>query len=171
MKCFPQESHTSDDPGENNDDEGKETLEPYEIPVPDSDGEDSLVAFGDDLQPCDVSTGVWEVELCESNWVDIQNENEISSEQLHVFFAEHVMLASTARKQKVEVRYRDLGPEEKKLFDAAKAKEIKAWIDHGTVQKVSRGTLRPDQIMRCRWILTWKAPEVGVVNAGQKQGW
>ena len=47
------------------------------------------------------------------------------------------------------------------MFDAAKAKEIKAWIDHGTVQKVSRGTLRPDQIMRCRWILTWKAPEVG----------
>ncbi|CAL1155944.1 unnamed protein product, partial [Cladocopium goreaui] len=43
----------------------------------------------------------------------------------------------------------------------AKNKEIDAWVKHETVKKVARGTLRDDQIMRCRWILTWKPPAPG----------
>eukprot|EP00435_Cladocopium_sp_Y103_P042043 s45_g11.t1 len=64
-------------------------------------------------------------------------------------------------KQKIEVQYRSLEPHEQKLFDAAKDKEVKAWIDHKTVQRVAKGTLTPEQVMRCRWILSWKAPEAG----------
>lgn len=161
-EMFPPESLTSGDPDERKDggETGERDLEPHEIPVPDE--EDGLFAFGDDLEPPSTKPGVWEINFGESHWNDNQSNNsEVSSEQIHVFFAEQVMIASTARKQKVEVKYRDLGSDEQRLFDAAKDKEIKAWIDHGTVQKVTRGTLRSDQIMRCRWILTWKAPEVG----------
>ena len=112
-------------------------------------------------------TGVWEIELCESHWATMNQATvEVSSEQLHVFFAEHAMIASTARKQKVEVKYRDLAPEDQKLFDAPK--EINAWIDYGTIQKVTQGTLRSNQTMRCRWILSWKAPEVGGVGRRAK---
>ena len=75
----------------------------------------------------------------------------------------HVLqnMASTARKQKVEVQYRSLSEADRELFDAAKQKEIKAWIDHGTIIRVAKGTLKRDQITQRRWILTWKGPEAG----------
>ena len=144
-------------------------LEPHEIPVPeDDDDEEGLCAFGDDVE-ISPHSGIWEIELCESQWNNVKcSDVEPSSTQLHVLFAEQILVASTARKQKVEVKYRDLSVADQELFDTAKSKEIKAWIDHGTVQKVARGSLRSDQIMRCRWILTWKAPEVGGVGRRAK---
>ena len=39
---------------------------------------------------------------------------------------------------------------------AAKDKEIKAWLHHRTVQKVSKGRIPEHAVMRCRWLLTWK---------------
>ena len=140
-------------------------VEPHEVPIPLSD-DDELFAFGDDVKPLQSENGVWEISLAEC-----EHEFESLAEQDHsaqVFFLEQVFVASTARKQKVEVQYRDLNPQDQQLFDAAKQKEIKAWIDHGTVQKVAKGTLQPDQIMRCRWILSWKAPEVGGVERRAK---
>ena len=144
-----------------------ENVEPHEVPVPDwgSADEDGLCAFGDDLIEPEHDAGVWEIKLATESFNacdDIPHEND--HDPIHTLFAEHVLIASNARKQKVEVQYRHLSSEDQKLFDAAKQKEIKAWIDHGTVQKVTRGTLKPEQIMRCRWILTWKAPEVGGVE-------
>ena len=68
---------------------------------------------------------------------------------------EWARLATGARKERVEVQWKSLNGAEQKLFQAAKDK---AWVDHGTVTKVAKGTLRDDQIMRCRWILTWKPP-------------
>ena len=142
-----------------------EKLEPHEIPVPDSDDGDSFPCFGDDVEFPQNDSGVWEINLCE---YDQSLSPEKEEEMVHVFLAEQVLLASTARKQKVEVQYRSLSDEDKKLFDAAKQKELKAWIDHKTVQRVANGTLKPDQIMRCRWILSWKAPEVGSVERRAK---
>ena len=147
----------------NDGDDGK--LEPHEIPVPDSDDGDSFLCFGDDVEFPQNNSGVWEINLCEYDQ-SLQPEKE--EELVHVFLAEQVLLASTARKQKVEVQYRSLSVEDQKLFDAAKQKELKAWIDHKTVQRVANGTLKPDQIMRCRWILSWKAPEVGSVERRAK---
>ena len=142
-----------------------EKLEPHEVPVPDSDDGDSLPCFGDDVEFPQNDSGVWEINLCEYDQSLSPGKEE---EMVHVFLAEQVLLASTARKQKVEVQYRSLSDEDKKLFDAAKQKELKAWIDHKTVQRVANGTLKPDQIMRCRWILSWKAPEVGSVERRAK---
>ena len=46
-------------------------------------------------------TGVWEIELCESHWATMSQATvEVSSEQLHVFFAEHVMIAFHGQKAK-----------------------------------------------------------------------
>ena len=41
-------------------------------------------------------------------------------ETIHASFAEHVLVASSARKQKVEVQYQSLNEADKKLFDACK---------------------------------------------------
>ena len=48
---------------------------------------------------------------------------------------QEVFLASMAKKQKVEVKEKDLTPEERKEFLAAKNKEIDSWLATDTVRK------------------------------------
>ena len=60
-----------------------------------------------------------------------------------------VTLATTERKKRVEVRFRDLTRQEREQFIAAKGKEVKG-LDHDTVKKVVGGTLSDQQLMRCR---------------------
>ena len=67
-----------------------------------------------------------------------------------------VMVATDMRKKRVEVSLKELGEEDQLRFAAAKDKEIKAWLHHKTVQKVSKGRIPENAIMRCRWLLTWK---------------
>jgi hypothetical protein len=74
---------------------------------------------------------------------------------------EQVWLTTGEKKKRVEVDYRAQTKGDRALFDAAKAKEVQAWIDHGTVKRVTKGTLSPEQVLRCRWILTWKNPAPG----------
>ena len=72
-----------------------------------------------------------------------------------------MLLATESRKQKVEVQWNTLSSADQEKFQCAKEKEIKAWVSHGTVCRLARGTLRDDQVMRCRWIFTWKSPAPG----------
>ena len=64
-------------------------------------------------------------------------------------------------------KFRGLSREEQRdlgmmfLFDEAKRKEVQASVDHGAVKKLTKGTLNPEQIMRPRWIVTWKNPLPG----------
>ena len=81
---------------------------------------------------------------------------------------EDVFLATADRKQRIEVNYRNLSNSERQLFDVAKGKEVSAWLEHGTVKRLTKGTLSPDQIMRCRWILTWKDPLPGTTEKRAK---
>ena len=125
------------------------------VPVPDSD--DGLCVFGDDLEVCEDGCGVWELNL-----VDHDMETPVADllcQNPQVF--EDVFIATGDRKKRVEVDYRRLGPSDQKLFDVAKQKEVKAWLDHGTVKRLAKGTLHPEQVMRCRWLLTWKDPLPG----------
>ena len=72
---------------------------------------------------------------------------------------QYVMIAKEERKKRVEVNLCDVNPAEREMFAQAKAKEVKAWVDHRTVRKVAQGTLDDSQLLRCRRILTWKSPE------------
>ena len=47
-------------------------------------------------------------------------------------------LASTAKRQKIEVKTKDLTPEEAKLFAKAKDKELDSWLATDTVRKILR---------------------------------
>ena len=168
----PEQEEFPNDVTPNDGSETNPEMEPCDVPVPHGDSgelgemseDDLLFAFGDDCPETENNSGVWEIELAtvtDHDEVDILFSEDTTDLSAHVHLLEHVFLASNARKQKIEVQYRSLSERDQKLFDAAKDKEVKAWIDHGTVQKVAKGTLSPDQIMRCRWILTWKAPEPG----------
>lgn len=49
-----------------------------------------------------------------------------------------------------------LTSQEKAQFDKAKEAEIQNWLNTGTVSKILREKIPHEQILRCRWILTWK---------------
>eukprot|EP00439_Symbiodinium_sp_Y106_P003663 s9931_g1.t1 len=128
------------------------TPEAASVPVPDDDDDDLL--FGDTVcffaHPAQGQA--WEILLHET---EVPCHSLPSAEQA----LQYVLLASTERKKRVEVRLKDLNHEEAELFHKAKAKEIGAWLDHKTVRRVTGGTLDDSQLLRCRWILTWKPPD------------
>ena len=49
-----------------------------------------------------------------------------------------IMLATSAKKQRTEVRLTELTTEERKLFDDAKNAEVQNWLQTGTITKVLR---------------------------------
>eukprot|EP00435_Cladocopium_sp_Y103_P038988 s374_g10.t1 len=119
--------------------------------LPDDSG-DGLFCFVDDATNPPSTNGVWEIEINEE--LDIPHEEDLATKE----FAEFILVATAAKKQRVEVRWRDLDDHDKRLFQQAKDKEVKAWIDHGTVKRLAKGSLPANRIMRCRWILSWKPP-------------
>ena len=67
-----------------------------------------------------------------------------------------VLLASTSKKQRSEVKLSTLNPEEQEQFRKAKDKEIANWMSTDAVAKIMRDKLPAENILRCRWICTWK---------------
>ena len=65
------------------------------------------------------------------------------------------------KRARAEVRVRDLSHEELALFDQAKQKELQCWIQTSAIKAILRRSLNPSQILKSRWILTWKPPEPG----------
>ena len=157
---FPEENQTSkmDETEESPEQELSQEPQPFEVPVPEwgSDGSGDDALFGDDICVEPVS-GVWEVLLNDFDW-DTQVAQAFCEEP---GMFEQIWLTTGEKRKRVEVNYRGLSASDRSLFDAAKQKEVKAWLDHGTVKKVTKGSLSPEQVMRCRWILTWKPPAAG----------
>ncbi|CAE7262600.1 RE1 [Symbiodinium natans] len=122
------------------------------IPVPEDDEDDLLFGDSECFFAHPTQSQAWEISLHET---EVPFENLPTPQQALHF----VMLATEARKKRVEVRLRDLNEGERQQFVEAKGKEIRAWLDHRTVRKVAAGTLDDSQLMRCRWLLTWKGPE------------
>ena len=71
------------------------------------------------------------------------------------------LLATISKRAKSEVYLKDLSAQERQLFDQAKDKEIQCWLQTSAIKAVLRRSLNPEQILRSRWILTWKSPEPG----------
>ena len=69
---------------------------------------------------------------------------------------QEAFLASAAKRQKVEVKLRDLSPDELELFKKAKSKEIDSWLSTDTVRRILRNQVPEGQLLRSRWVLTWK---------------
>ena len=57
---------------------------------------------------------------------------------------------------------------ERKLFEEAKTKEVESWLSTETITKVLRNQVPRDQILRCRWILTWKPVGENTTDNNQK---
>ena len=128
-----------------------------DVPIPESE-DDELICeeiglYSEDIEKTVVpeSTGnqVWrcEVILTASDieaWKSEPNPEEMS------------FVVSAAKRQRSEVKLSELSPSEKAEFSKAKSAEIQNWVRTGTISRILRDKLSPDQILRCRWILTWK---------------
>ena len=87
------------------------------------------------------------------------NVEEIESCMKQDLPEQTAFLASAAKKQRSEVKERDLSHEEMRLFQGAKEKEIQSWLSTETVRKIARNQIPEEQILRSRWVLTWKPVE------------
>ena len=123
-------------------------------PVP-NDGDDDLVCDSlicHDVDPClmmEQDDLAWRLEINVTNheieaWKQEENPHDMA------------FVVSAAKKQRSEVRMSTLTPKEKEAFQKAKETEVENWIKTGTISKILREKIPYDQILRCRWILTWK---------------
>ena len=67
-----------------------------------------------------------------------------------------ILLASSSKKQRSEVKLSVLNEDEQEQFRRAKDKEISNWMSTDAVAKILRHQLPAENILRCRWICTWK---------------
>eukprot|EP00435_Cladocopium_sp_Y103_P001047 s2611_g1.t1 len=70
---------------------------------------------------------------------------------------QEAFLASTAKKQRSEVKMHQLTKEEQEMFRKAKLKEVESWLSTDTVRKITRSAIPEAQLLRTRWVLTWKS--------------
>ena len=82
---------------------------------------------------------------------EIQRCSRINSFEDQIAF-----LASAAKKQRAEVKEKHLSESDRQLFLGAKQKEISSWLSTETVRRIARSQIPEDQILRSRWVLTWK---------------
>ena len=66
------------------------------------------------------------------------------------------LLASAVKRQRAEVKLKDLETHQKEEFQNAKNKEIDQWLATETVRKILRHKVPEENILRCRWVLTYK---------------
>ena len=123
------------------------TIDPAVIPIPDSDSDNLFMEEAMCFSCTENQVWKFEVEITQKD-IDRWKEAERPSEM--------AFLVSAAKKQRAEVKLTDLTLEDQKLFEDAKNKEIDSWIDTETIAKVLRHKIPRENIMRCRWILTWK---------------
>ena len=76
------------------------------------------------------------------------------------------LIASAAKRQRAEVRMTELTPEHRAEFRAAKDKEVSQWLDTETVRKILRAKIPIENILRTRWVLTWKALDPSDIKQG-----
>eukprot|EP00439_Symbiodinium_sp_Y106_P060639 s3883_g9.t1 len=128
------------------------TLETHESVTGPPLAEDNLPFVEDPLQCSDHQAFCLEIPLKPK---DLRSwAQESSPEQL-------ATLAAVGKRARAEVRVKDLSRAEMALFDEAKQKELQCWVQTSAIKTILRRKLNPAQILKYRWILTWKAPEPG----------
>ena len=95
------------------------------------------------------SNQAWRIEI-------LVGDKEIRDWKAEAEPSDMAFVVTAGKKQRSEVRLTDLRPEEVEEFQQAKMAEVNNWLKTGTVMKMLRNQLPPEEILRCRWVLTWK---------------
>ena len=123
-------------------------------PIPESSDDDlmcdNLLCIDDD--PCLFSFDDQNAWRCEITVLD----KDIEAWKCEPDSSEMAFLVSAAKRQRSEVKLSSLTAAEKLEFHKAKMAEVQNWIKTGTISRILRNQVPHDQILRCRWVLTWK---------------
>ena len=112
--------------------------------------EDGLPWVEDPLTPTEGYAFCVEIPLKEKDFRKWQKEE----------FPENMSyVASVGRKTRAEVKLKELTPAEAALFKEAKDKELTSWVQTNAIRRILRSRLNPEQILKSRWVLTWKHPD------------
>jgi hypothetical protein len=92
---------------------------------------------------------------------------EMTDQRTRVYLRDpEIFVVNSLRKKRVEVKMRDMTDHEKELIKAAKGK-VREFIKEEVVTRLLDDEIVPkDQIMRMRWVLTWKKDDT--VPGGKK---
>ena len=137
------------------------------VPIPDS--EDELVC--DSLQCIDVEPNAFSTAETDLAWrcEVLITEGDINEWKQEDKPENMTFVASAAKRQRSEIKLSTLTAKEKEEFNKAKQAEIQNWIQTGTISRILRHKIPQEQILRCRWILTWK-PIDETSNPSESQG-
>ena len=130
-------------------------IDPANVPIPTDSGDELvcdhlLCVEGHDENSTDPDGHVgWKYEAAVT-------EQDIKAWKESEHPSEYLLVATSAKRDRTEVKLHQLSQEEQELFRQAKNKEIQNWLDTGTVSRIFRHQLSPQQILRCRWICIWK---------------
>eukprot|EP00435_Cladocopium_sp_Y103_P021815 s376_g5.t1 len=121
---------------------------PIEVPVPELDTDEELFVHDESIfqvsaDQCwrfEVNVGAQDI----ANWKTESHPHEMA------------FLVSAAKRQRSEVKISQLTSEDREKFHAAKMKEVDSWIATETIAKILRHQIPRENILRSRWILTWK---------------
>ena len=130
-------------------------IEATGIPIPE-DSDDELVCEG--LYCQDVEADIFQADTIPQAWrcEIVIEDNHIQEWKREDNPEEMIFLVSAAKKQRAEVKLATLSSKEKAEFETAKDSEVQNWIKTGTIAKIMRDKIPADQILKCRWIFTWK---------------
>ena len=132
--------------------------DPKDVPVP-IETDDDLICEG--LHSLDAEINVLEHTQEDLAWKAevLVTDADIQEWKLADLPEEMSFLVSAAKRQRSEIKLSTLTHSEKAEFAAAKENEIANWLKTGTVQRMFRNQIPPEQVLKCRWILTWKPIE------------
>ena len=82
---------------------------------------------------------------------------------------ELAQIASASKRARAEVQLKDLNSDERKLFSEAKEAELSCWLQTSALKPVLRKHLNPEQILKSRWVLTWKNVSEGEGASGSRK--
>ena len=142
-------SSPSESPQKGDDDVRDQNQIAIETPVPVSSDEESGLYVEEESCYHLQENQVYQFEV-NVNQRDIDHWKEETRPQ------EMAFLVSAAKRQRSEVKISNLKAADRKLFEEAKNKEINSWLATETVTRILRHQVPQENVMRCRWILTWK---------------
>ena len=78
-------------------------------------------------------------------------------------------VAAAGQRARSEVQVKYLSDSDRKLFDIAKNNELSCWITTNALRPILRKSLNPEQILKSRWVLTWKNVEADLDKPAHKK--
>lgn len=69
---------------------------------------------------------------------------------------ELAQVATAGKRARAEVQIKDMNAQERQLFAKAKEAELSCWLQTSALKPILRKHLNPEQILKSRWVLTWK---------------